>query len=222
MTPVILYGMEFSVYVRICRMALSEKGIDYTLEPVDVFEDPLPDGYLALHPFRKMPAFRHGDVVLYEARAITQYIDEAFDGPSLQPDDPLHRARQAQIISIADNNLYRSLVWGYFVETVSRPGEGKATDEAVMAKAAETAETALPAIENLFRGKPYTNGERIGLADLHLAPIFDYFLRCEAAPGLMKDRQRLCEWWTAIKQRDSYLKTPYGPPEDASLPALKL
>jgi len=222
MADVTLYGMPFSVYVRIVRLALIEKGVDYTLEPVDVFADDMPDSYLALHPFRKMPAFRHGDVVLYEARAITLYIDEAFAGPSLQPDDPLQRARQAQIISIADNYLYRSLVWGIYVETVSRPGEGKSVDEKGLADSIKTAETALPAVEKLFCDGPFVNGKQISRADLHLAPMFDYFLRCDTAPGLMNGRQRLCEWWAAIKQRDSYAMTPFGPPGDATLPPLKL
>lgn len=33
----ILYGADYSVYVRIARMVLAEKGVDHELVPVDVF-----------------------------------------------------------------------------------------------------------------------------------------------------------------------------------------
>ena len=36
MTRPILYGADYSVYVRIARMALEEKGIDYELVPLDI------------------------------------------------------------------------------------------------------------------------------------------------------------------------------------------
>ncbi|MEQ9490459.1 MAG: glutathione S-transferase family protein [Alphaproteobacteria bacterium] len=222
MAEVTLYGMEFSVYVRIVRLTLAEKGVDYTLEAVDVFEPGLPEYYENLHPFKQMPAFRHGDVVLYEARAITQYIDEVFDGPALQPQDPLRRARQSQIISVADNHLYRALVWGLFVEIVSKPQEGETTDNAVVTAALKKAKIALPAVARLFGESPFATGDSIGLADLHLAPMFDYFLRCPAAPDLMREQQRLTEWWTAMKQRKSVVATPFGRTDDSKLPPLKL
>lgn len=222
MAEVTLYGMEFSVYVRIVRLALIEKGVDYDLEPVDVFEPGLPDRYEDLHPFRQMPAFRHGDVVLYEARAITQYIDEVFDGPVLQPQDPLLRARQSQIISVADNHLYRALVWGLFVEIVSKPREGKATENDVVAAALKKAKVALPAVSRLFGDAGYATGDSISLADLHLAPMFDYFLRCPAAPDLMRGQQRLTDWWTVVKQRESVGTTPFDRLDDSKLPPLKL
>ncbi|RVD71405.1 glutathione S-transferase family protein, partial [Mesorhizobium sp. M4A.F.Ca.ET.029.04.2.1] len=37
MSKPILYGADYSVYVRIARLALEEKGIGYDLVPVDVF-----------------------------------------------------------------------------------------------------------------------------------------------------------------------------------------
>ncbi|TIU67935.1 MAG: glutathione S-transferase family protein, partial [Mesorhizobium sp.] len=60
MSKPILYGADYSVYVRIARLALEEKGIGYDLVPVDVFA---PEGvaawYLEHHPFGRIPAFEH-------------------------------------------------------------------------------------------------------------------------------------------------------------------
>lgn len=49
---VTVYGATYSVYVRIARIALHEKGVPYDLVPIDVFaEDGLPADYRARHPF---------------------------------------------------------------------------------------------------------------------------------------------------------------------------
>ena len=111
-TKPILFGAPYSVYVRICRMALTAKGVDYELVPVDIFADGGPgDAYAGRHPFGKIPAFEHGDVRLYEANSIITYVDEAFDGPALTFDTAIDNARMRQLISIADNYVYPVLVW---------------------------------------------------------------------------------------------------------------
>jgi len=78
----------------------------------------------ARHPFGKIPAFEHAGFRLYEAGAITRYVDEAFPGHRLQPDDACGRARTNQIISILDSYAYRTLVWDIYVERVTRPAGG--------------------------------------------------------------------------------------------------
>ena len=89
-----LFGEPYSVYVRAVRLALEEKNVAYELVPVDIFKPrgPPPEHY-ARHPFGKIPAFEHAGFRLYEAGAITRYVDEAFPGPRLQPEHPRARAR---------------------------------------------------------------------------------------------------------------------------------
>ena len=89
MADIIIYGAAMSTYVRTARMACEEKGVVYDLLEVDH----LSDEYREVHPFAKMPAMRHGDFVLYETDAIARYVDEAFEGPPLQPADVRARAR---------------------------------------------------------------------------------------------------------------------------------
>jgi glutathione S-transferase len=85
-----LFGEPYSVHVRAVRLALEEKNVAYELVPVDIFKPggPPPEHY-ARHPFGKIPAFEHAEFRLYEARAITRYVDEAFPGPRLQPEHPV-------------------------------------------------------------------------------------------------------------------------------------
>jgi glutathione S-transferase len=81
-----VFGADYSVYVRIVRLCLIEKGVEYELLPIDVFakEGP-PQTYLARHPFGRIPAFEHVGFSLYETSAIARYIDETFGEPKLQP-----------------------------------------------------------------------------------------------------------------------------------------
>jgi glutathione S-transferase len=67
----IVFGAPYSVYVRIVRLVLEEKGVPYQLVPVDIFaaDEPSPE-YMARHPFGKIPAFEHAGFRLYEAGAI--------------------------------------------------------------------------------------------------------------------------------------------------------
>ena len=62
----------------------------------------MPKEQLSRQPFNKVPAFEHDGNMLYETAAIERYVDEAFDGPSLQPSGALARARMTQVIGIAD------------------------------------------------------------------------------------------------------------------------
>lgn len=68
MTDVVIYGFAQSSYVRTTRLVCEEKGVAYELAPVE-FGSP---AHLELHPFGKIPAFRHGDLVLHETSAIAR------------------------------------------------------------------------------------------------------------------------------------------------------
>ena len=88
-----LHGYRYSVYLRIVAMTLAEKGVSWTHVEVDPFAETIPETYLSLNPFGRVPTLVHGGFALYETTAITRYIDEAFSGPALQPSDPRERAR---------------------------------------------------------------------------------------------------------------------------------
>src|SRR6266852_6085361 len=98
LTTLVLHGYRYSVYVRIARLALAEKGVAYDRVEVNPFAPDVPADYFALHPFGRVPTLVHDDFALYETGAITRYLDETFAGPRLQPTVPRERARMTQII----------------------------------------------------------------------------------------------------------------------------
>ena len=202
--PVELHGMDFSVYVRIARLALSEKGVGYRLAALNPFAEDPPDPNRSLHPFGKMPVFMHGKTRIIETQAIIRYVDEAFDGPPLQPSAALERARQNQIIGICDSYLYKALVWGLFVEVLRKPVEGGETDPAVVEASLQTTDTAFSVIESLLAGD---GPDGVALAELYLVPILDYGLRVEAAAALVVTYPRLRALWNRLRERSSVKDT---------------
>lgn len=207
---VTVYGADYSCYVRIVRLALEEKGVPYRLVPVDIFaeEERTPE-YLARHPFGKIPSFDHDGFALYEASAITRYVDAAFDGPSLLPDDPKVRARVDQLMSVCDSYVYQPLVWDVYVERLEKGNRGEKSDEDRIADGLDKARISLAAITRLMSGKAWLAGDDITLADLHLAPMMDFFLMTQEGRRMIANFPLLGAWWERMKRRPSMLATPY-------------
>lgn len=196
---VALFGARYSVYVRAALMALESKGVRYDLTPVDIFNPAENDDpYRRIHPFGRIPALRHGDFTLYETCAINRYVDEAFDGPPLQPESPAKRARMTQIMSMADNYGYRPLVWDIYVERVSNPKEGKAPDESRVASALPQARVYLQALDNLINGFKFLADDRPTLADFHTAPVIGYFVQAPEGREMLSAFPRLTTWWERV------------------------
>lgn len=203
-----LFGAAYSVYVRIARLTLIEKGVDHELVTVDIFSaDGMPDWYAGYHPFGKIPAFEHGSLRLFETAAITRYADEAFPGPALQPEDVRERAVMNQITGVLDAYAYRTLVWDIYVERVSKPREGTVSDEGRIAAALPRARTCLETLARLKRPGPWLLGDRLSLADLHAAPMFAYFTEAPDARDMLANFPILQSWWERISERASFKKT---------------
>ena len=178
--------------------------------PIDVFTpDGPPKEYLNRQPFGRIPAFEYGGFQLYEAGAITRYVDEAFPGPVLQPTAPELRARTNQVISILDSYIYRTLVWDIYVERVSVPKRGGASDERKIRDAIPRAVTCLTALQQIMSGGPFLTGPALTLADLHAAAMFAYFTVAPEADQLLALYPDLREWWDRMVIRRSMTSTAY-------------
>ena len=70
---------------RIARWMLEEVGQPYKTEIVDYASTMKSPAYLAINPMGKVPALRHGDVVVTETPAICTYLADAFPQARLAP-----------------------------------------------------------------------------------------------------------------------------------------
>ncbi|WP_374655252.1 glutathione S-transferase family protein [Dongia sp.] len=206
-----LLGAGYSVYVRVTRLALIEKGVAFDPVEVDIFDAHANDAaYLKLHPFGRIPTLRHGDFVLYETAAITRYVDEAFPGPALQPTDTQARARMVQMIGIMDSYLYRPLVWGLHVALDDAAKAGRPADAAGLAKAMMKARQALRALDDLASDGPWLLGESLSLADLHLLPMLAYGRVTAEGRVLLSEQKKLQTWWKLMQARPSVVATRFA------------
>jgi len=204
----IVFGASYSVYVRIVRLALEEKGVPYRLEEIDIFapQGP-PQGYLERHPFGRIPAFEHDGLRLFEAAAICRYVDEAFDGPNLTPRDIGSRALMAQTIGMLDSYAYRALVWDVYVELIAKPREGGATEPERLAAGLRIAEIVARVLDSQLVEHQHLADDRLSLADLHAWPMVDCAMLTEPGRDLVARYERLAGWASAMAARPASRKT---------------
>lgn len=202
-----LYGYQYSVYSWIARLALEEKGVSYRWTEINPFAPDIPESYLALHSFKRVPALVHDKFQIYETGAITRYVDEAFPGPRLQPTDPRHRARCSQFLSIIDSYVYWPLVRQVFSHRVFRPRLGRPSDATEIQTGLDAAPEVLAALELLVADTEYLCGADISLADIHLAPMIGYFAMAKEGEALLKRHRKLGHWWATISARTAYRAT---------------
>jgi len=199
MSDVKILGLPPSSYVRTARMICAAKGITHELEPVDFRSA----AYRDLHPFAKMPVLQHGDVTLYETLAIGSYIDETFEGPALQPDTPLGKAKMLQWISATNDYIYDSIVGGCVSERFVKPMRGLEPDEAKIAAAVPAIAHQLDVIAAGLE-HDYLCGAKVSLADLTLAPVIAYLAATPEGEDLLPARPQVTDWMAHMREQPDF------------------
>ncbi|MGB3554201.1 MAG: glutathione S-transferase family protein [Jannaschia sp.] len=209
---VLLRGYRFSVYNRIARMALHEKGVSFEAEEINPFAVRIPDDYLKRHPFGRVPVLSHGEFDVYETAAILRYVDAAFDGPVLVPIGQESLARVAQVISIVDNYGYHPMVRQVFAHRVFRPAAGEESDENEVTVGIRASLPVLGALNALASEGLVLDGQDFTLADCHLAPMVAYFIQAPEGAEALNEYSALADWWAGVAQRKSVHATDPGLP----------
>jgi len=206
----LLHGADYSVYTRIARLALIAKGVAHRLVQTDVFDDPeAREAQRGRHPFGRIPSLDHDGFRLYETTAMTRYVDEAFDGPALQPGEPRARARQNQMVALLDAYGYRPMVWGLYVAERKARERGLVPDLAAAVAESRQCLAALAALAAPPVEGPWLLGAAPCLADFHAAPMIAYLLEAGPGPVLIAEQPRLAAWWETVQRHPAMVATPY-------------
>ena len=172
-----LYSGTTDPFSQRCRFVLFEKGMDFQVVDVDMFNKP--EELAANNPYHKVPVLVERDLVLYEANIINEYIDERFPHPQLMSHDPVTRARTRLSLHQFEKELF------CHIEAIEH-GQQKFAD-----KARQTIRDNLMQISALFEKQKYMLGNEFSMLDVAIAPLLwrlDHYgirLGKEAAP-LMK------------------------------------
>jgi glutathione S-transferase/GST-like protein len=124
-----LYHWEPNAASARALICLREKGVPFVSCYVDVlaFEQWEPE-FLHLNPSAQVPVLVHDGAALSQASYISEYVDEAFSGPRLMPEDAYGRWRARAWQKFVDDGLAASvseLAWeAYGMSVVATCGGG--------------------------------------------------------------------------------------------------
>lgn len=202
MSSLIIHALPLSTYGRTCTLALIEKGVPYELDPAQ----PQSPEQLERQPWGAVPAMSHGDIRLYETLAITSYIDTNFDGPALQPADPLQRARMNQWISVFIQYLYRPGI-DIVLQRLVVPAFGGSANEDLIVESIPKTEKALTALDGAIGKQQYFVGDAPTLADFFVFPVLSVLAMTAEGKSLLNATQNLRPWSALMAERESAKKT---------------
>ncbi|WP_309643506.1 glutathione S-transferase family protein [Phenylobacterium sp.] len=199
MTAITFHSMADSAYLWTAMLAAAEKGVTFSQVALVLGSEE----HLRLHPFGKMPVLQHGDLFLYETLAITHYIDRAFEGPPLQPEDAIGQAQVLRWVSIV--NAYVFPVMNRFVkERLVRPAWGFDADQAFLESARAPLQMQIRLIGEAVGETGFLVGRRLTLADCYLLPHLLFFSHTPEGAALLGQAPDVAGWLTRMTNRPTY------------------
>ena len=157
----VLYSGTTCPFSQRCRLVLFEKGMDFEVRDVDLFNKP--EDISTMNPYGQVPILVERDLILYESNIINEYIDERFPHPQLMPADPLMRARARLMLFNFEKELF---VHVHTLENEKAKPNDKAHD-----KARAEIRDRLTTLAPLFLKNKYMLGDDFSMLDVAVAPL---------------------------------------------------
>ena len=197
-----IFGFARSNFVRAVRMVAEEKGIAYEL----IQEMPHSDAINALSPTGKIPALRHDGLELSESLAIANYIDDAFDGPKLAPDDTKGAAKVNQWTAFVATEVDQLVMRNYVVEYAFH----KDKDGNVVRTKIDKAIKRFPKMFGMIEAglaDGYLGGGKFTMADCFLAPILNAAYNFPEGKAAIDASPTISAYMAKLKDRPSFQAT---------------
>lgn len=152
-----LYSGTTCPFSQRCRVVLFEKGMDFQIIDVDLFNKP--EDLAVMNPYNRVPVLVERDLILYESNIINEYIDERFPHPQLMPADPVMRARARLFLFRFEQELFTQV-------QILEHGTAKQQE-----KAKVIIKENLTQIAPIFAKQKYMLGEEFSMLDVAVAPL---------------------------------------------------
>ncbi|MDA8415588.1 MAG: glutathione S-transferase N-terminal domain-containing protein [Betaproteobacteria bacterium] len=179
-----LYSGTTCPFSQRSRIVLYEKGMDFQIIDVDVFN--LPEDISLMNPYNRLPVLVERELILHESNIINEYIDERFPHPQLMPAEPVMRSRARLFLFRFETELFTH------VSTLESTSSNKASID----KARMAIRDNLLQIVPVFAKQKYMLGEDFTMLDVAIAPLlwrlehYQIQLPKQASP-LLKYAERL-------------------------------
>jgi glutathione S-transferase len=179
---------------RMVRWMLEEVGHPYRTEIVDYATMKAPP-YLAINPMGKVPALRHGEMVITETAAICAYLADAFPDAGLAP-APGSKLRGA---------YYRWMFYG------AGPFEAAVLNKALGVDVPQGREAmvgygsfaaVMDTVEQLTSGEAYLLGAEFSALDVYLGSQIGFGLQFNS----IEKRPAFERYWERVAQRPARLR----------------
>ncbi len=190
----VLYSGTTCPFSQRCRFVLFEKGMDFEIRDVDLFNKP--EDVNVMNPYGQVPILVERDLILYESNIINEYIDERFPHPQLMPGDPVARARVRLFLFNFEKEL--------FVHVGVLESRATKANEKTMEKARSAIRDRLTQLAPVFTKNRYMLGDDFSMLDVSIAPLLwrlDHY-----GIDLPKSAAPLAKYAERIFQRPAYIE----------------
>jgi glutathione S-transferase len=206
-------GSVKSTYTRAVLMVCEEKGIEYTLTETAIFAPEL----FTVHPLGKMPALRHGDVCLFESKAIATYLDRVFAGPEIFPSEPVPAALTEQWVSFVNTVVDRTFIRTYLYEYIAALRGRREPDRSVIDAVLPDLHRQVTILDTAVEPTGFLVADRFTFADINLMPILHRLAQAPEGKDALARALHLSKYYERHAQRNSFQRTspPEGPPARA-------
>lgn len=178
----------------IVHWMLEELGAPYRLEVLEYGAPMKSPEYLAINPMGKVPAIRHGDVVVTEAAAICAYLADAFPEAGLAPE------------ATARGAYYRWLFFaaGPLETAISLQSCGvRPTAEQQMQLGCGAAATVIDTLAMAVKGRRYIAGDNFTAADVYVGSHIGWGMQF----GTLDRRPEFEAYWAGLKERPAHRRS---------------
>jgi glutathione S-transferase len=209
-----IIGSSRSTYTWAVRMVCEEKAIDHVLT-----ETPLRAPELfAIHPFGKMPVLRHGEVELFESKAIATYLDGSFPGPRVFPSDTRQAALAEQWISLVNTVIDRTLIRTYLYAYIAARTPDGTPDRAAIEAVMPTVREQLAVLDKAVARTGHLVDDQFTFADINLLPILYRVRQAPEGAQALAGATHLASYYDRHALRPSFQRTipPPAPPRAAT------
>jgi len=189
-----LYSGTTCPFSQRCRIVLYEKGMDFQIVDVDLFNKP--EDLAVMNPYNQVPVLVERDLILYESNIINEYIDDRFPHPQLMPGDPVARARVRLFLLNFEKELF------VHVNLLESRGV-KATDKQ-LEKARAQIRDRLTQLAPIFLKNKFMLGDDFSMLDVAIAPLLwrlDYY-----GIDMSKNAVPLLKYAERIFSRPAYIE----------------
>ena len=208
-TPEII-GSARSTYTWAVRMVCEEKDIEYVLTETSLGAPEL----RAIHPLGKMPVLRHGDVELFESKAIATYLDRSFGGAQLLPSDPHLAGLVEQWVSLVNTVVDRILIRSYLYHYIVAMGAGAKPDRAAIDAVMPAVREQVAMLDEAVAVSGHLVGDHFTFADINLLPILYRFRQAPEGADTLAAASHLAKYYERHSVRPAFVRTipPAGAP----------